>query len=85
MVLCKVCRDLTLLISLFFLCFILAFKETYRDFKIWQLFRRNFKGVISPAKPRITCVEDGFITTSNPCVICRDRYLVVDYRVSNVQ
>lgn len=57
-----------------------AFKETYRDFKIWQLFRRNFKGVISPAKPRITCVEDGFITTSNPCVICRDRYLVVDYR-----
>lgn len=56
-----------------------AFKETYQDYKIWQLFRRNFKGQFSPAKPRINCIEDGFIKSSNPCVICRDRYLVLDY------
>lgn len=60
-----------------------AFKDTYKDYKIWQLFRRNFKGVVSPSKPRIRCVEEGLITTSNPCVICRDRYLVVDYKVDS--
>ncbi|KAI2801925.1 Ribosomal protein S18 [Blomia tropicalis] len=57
-----------------------AFKETYKDYKIWQLFRRNFKGAISPSKPRISCTENGFISTTNPCVICRDRYLVLDYK-----
>ena len=61
-------------------CFI-AFKRTYQNYKIWQLFRRNFKGSFSSPKPRIQCVVDGFIKTSNPCVICRDEYLVIDYRV----
>ena len=26
------------------------------------------------------CLQDGFLTTSNPCPICRDEYFVVDYR-----
>lgn len=70
------------LISLFIKSiYFLAFKETYKDYKIWQLFRRNFKGAISPSKPRISCTENGFISTTNPCVICRDRYLVLDYKV----
>ena len=25
-------------------------------------------------------LQDGFLTTSNPCPICRDEYFVVDYR-----
>nr|XP_046909477.1 28S ribosomal protein S18b, mitochondrial-like isoform X2 [Dermatophagoides farinae] len=58
-----------------------AFKETYQDYKIWELFRRNFKGQFSPAVPRLSCVgDDGFVKTSNPCAICRDRYLVLHHK-----
>lgn len=60
----------------------IAFKETYQDYKIWELFRRNFKGQFSPAVPRLSCVgDDGFVKTSNPCAICRDRYLVLHHKV----
>lgn len=59
-----------------------AFKETYKEYKIWELFRRNFKGQFSPAVPRLSCVgADGFLKTSNPCVVCRDRNLLVHHKV----
>jgi len=56
-----------------------AFKETYAHHKVWQLFRRNFKGQYSPYKSRSTCIIDDYVYTSNPCPICRDQYLVLHY------
>jgi len=57
-----------------------AFKETYGDKKIWELYRRNLPGRRIAAKTRHSCIKDGRVETGNPCPICRDEYLVVDYR-----
>ncbi|XP_014214318.1 28S ribosomal protein S18b, mitochondrial [Copidosoma floridanum] len=57
-----------------------AYKETYGLEPIWKKYRRNYKGQFAPPKTRKTCVRQGFIATSNPCPICRDEYLVLDYR-----
>ncbi|KAF7490154.1 28S ribosomal protein S18b [Sarcoptes scabiei] len=56
-----------------------AFKETYQNYKVWEVFRRNFRGQYSPVVPRLSCLDEGFVKTSNPCPICRDRYLVLHY------
>lgn len=55
-----------------------AFAKNYQGFLIWQAYRRNHK-LWKPAKnARPDCVnQDGFISTSYPCPICRDEYLVV--------
>lgn len=57
-----------------------AYKQTYGDNLVWKLYRRNFKGQIAPKKTRKTCIRHGVISTGNPCPICRDEYLVLDYR-----
>lgn len=57
-----------------------AYKETYGDNPVWKLYRRNHKGQIPPKKTRKTCIRGGIISTGNPCPICRDKYLVFDYR-----
>lgn len=60
-----------------------AYKTTYGDLNVWQPYRRNFKGqfFVLPLLTRLTCVgEDGFLNTGNPCPICRDEYLIIDYR-----
>ncbi|CAG0884927.1 unnamed protein product [Darwinula stevensoni] len=57
-----------------------AYKETYGDHLVWQLYRRNFKGQFPPKRTRQTCIRKGVIATGNPCPICRDEYLVLDYR-----
>uniref|UniRef100_A0A5S6QUK9 Small ribosomal subunit protein mS40 n=1 Tax=Trichuris muris TaxID=70415 RepID=A0A5S6QUK9_TRIMR len=59
-----------------------VFKETYCDSLVWQLYRRNFKGPMHlPPRTRYSCVNpDGRFKTNYPCPICRDEYLVVDYR-----
>ncbi|CAL8143727.1 unnamed protein product [Orchesella dallaii] len=57
-----------------------AYKETYGDSPVWVLYRRNFPGQFAPTKTRRTCIRGGVLTTGNPCPICRDEYLVVDYR-----
>lgn len=57
-----------------------AYKETYGDDKVWERYRRNFAKGRTYRRTRRTCIEDGFLTTSNPCPICRDEYFVVDYR-----
>jgi len=41
---------------------------------------RNHKGMFAPRKTRKTCIRQGKISTGNPCPICRDEYLVLDYR-----
>lgn len=56
-----------------------AFKETYGDHKVWELYRRNHKGHLPPTKTRKTCIKRNEIRTGNPCPICRDQYLVLDY------
>ncbi|KAK2164736.1 hypothetical protein LSH36_59g00019, partial [Paralvinella palmiformis] len=55
-----------------------AFKITYGDALVWESYRRNFKGPRPRRKTRITCIRNGVLATGNPCPICRDEYLTVD-------
>ena len=57
-----------------------AYRQTYGDYKVWELYRRNFSKGRHFAQTRKTCIRQGKISTGNPCPICRDEYLVVDYR-----
>lgn len=77
-----------------------AYKTTYGDKLIWELYRRNHKGLFPPRKTRKRCIRKGVISTGlwqytklrqiftkyffhllgNPCPICRDEYLVIDYQ-----
>ena len=57
-----------------------GYKETYGDHKVWELYRRNYKGRKIHSPTRHNCIIEGRIETGNPCPICRDEYLVVDYR-----
>jgi len=55
-----------------------AFKRTYKGLYVWQQYRRNHKGQWPRENTRPDCVNaEGFLDTSNPCVICRDEYLVL--------
>jgi len=59
-----------------------AYKQTYGDIPVWVPYRRNFKGQFAPTRTRKSCIEvnEKRLRTSNPCPICRDEYLVIDYR-----
>ncbi|XP_017056694.1 28S ribosomal protein S18b, mitochondrial [Drosophila ficusphila] len=57
-----------------------AYKQTYGDDFVWTQYRRNHKGMYAPRKTRKQCIRQNRITTGNPCPICRDEYLVLDYR-----
>ncbi|XP_015792910.1 28S ribosomal protein S18b, mitochondrial [Tetranychus urticae] len=60
-----------------------TFADTYGEYKIWQMYRRNFRGPMDkvPIHTRESCIgEDGYIQNNNPCPVCRDKYLVLDYR-----
>ncbi|XP_011156583.1 28S ribosomal protein S18b, mitochondrial [Solenopsis invicta] len=57
-----------------------AYKQTYGNDPIWKMYKRNHKGMFPPRKTRKTCIRGGQITTGNPCPICRDEYLVFDYK-----
>ena len=57
-----------------------AYRQTYGDHKVWELYRRNFAKGRPFAQTRKTCIRQDMISTGNPCPICRDEYLVVDYR-----
>ncbi|XP_076661817.1 mitochondrial ribosomal protein S18B [Halictus rubicundus] len=57
-----------------------AYKECYGNSPVWTLYRRNFKGQIPPRKTRRTCIRNKVVTTGSPCPICRDEYLILDYR-----
>lgn len=56
------------------------YKETYGDKFIWEGYRRVHKGGIPPKKTRESCIRFRVITTSSPCPICRDEYLILDYK-----
>uniref|UniRef100_A0A8C0IKS8 Small ribosomal subunit protein mS40 n=1 Tax=Chelonoidis abingdonii TaxID=106734 RepID=A0A8C0IKS8_CHEAB len=56
--------------------------EKYGDKPIWFGYRRNHKGSIPTQKTRKTCIR-GEKIVGNPCPICRDQKLHVDYRVKD--
>lgn len=57
-----------------------AYQQTYGNHPVWEQYRRNFKGGFAPRKTRKLCIRAGVISTGNPCPICRDEYLILDYR-----
>ncbi|VDN13803.1 unnamed protein product [Dibothriocephalus latus] len=56
------------------------FTKLYRGKPVWFYHRRNFKGHFPPKRPRKSCTHGDRLITSNPCPICRDEYLVLDYQ-----
>ncbi|XP_006011869.1 28S ribosomal protein S18b, mitochondrial isoform X2 [Latimeria chalumnae] len=53
--------------------------ERYGSHPVWADYRRNHKGGIPPQKTRKTCIRGGKVC-GNPCPICRDQKLQIDYR-----
>lgn len=56
------------------------YKQTYGDNVVWHGYRRVHKGGIAPKKTRESCIRFKVVTTSSPCPICRDEYLLLDHR-----
>ncbi|CAK9832318.1 28S ribosomal protein S18b, mitochondrial [Anthophora retusa] len=61
-----------------------AYKQTYGNDPVWIQYRRNFKGHYLPRKTRKLCIRAGVVSTGSPCPICRDEYLILDYRNINL-
>lgn len=57
-----------------------AFRSTYGDKKIWELYRRVHKGQLPKSRTRVSCIKQKVIATGSPCPVCRDEFLVLDYR-----
>lgn len=57
-----------------------AYMQTYGSDPVYKQYRRNYKGHFMPYKTRKTCIRGGVISTGSPCPICRDEYLILDYR-----
>nr|XP_033772810.1 28S ribosomal protein S18b, mitochondrial isoform X2 [Geotrypetes seraphini] len=55
------------------------YQERYGEQPVWTNYRRNHKGGIPPQKTRKMCIR-GDKVCGNPCPICRDQKLGVDYR-----
>ncbi|XP_028663879.1 28S ribosomal protein S18b, mitochondrial isoform X1 [Erpetoichthys calabaricus] len=55
------------------------YTEKYGNRPIWADYRRNHKGGIPPQKTRKTCIRGNKIS-GNPCPVCRDPKIIVDYR-----
>ncbi|XP_010569460.1 PREDICTED: 28S ribosomal protein S18b, mitochondrial, partial [Haliaeetus leucocephalus] len=55
------------------------YRVTYGDKPVWLGYRRNHKGAIPPQRTRKACLRKGK-PVGNPCPICRDRNLHVDFR-----
>ncbi|NXS83053.1 RT18B protein, partial [Erpornis zantholeuca] len=55
------------------------YKAAYGDKPVWHGYRRNHKGSVPPQRARKTCLRQGR-HAGNPCPICRDRNLLVDFR-----
>ncbi|XP_075769920.1 small ribosomal subunit protein mS40 [Pelodiscus sinensis] len=53
--------------------------ERYGEKPVWFGYRRNHKGAIPPQKTRKTCIR-GKKIAGNPCPVCRDQKLHLDYR-----
>ncbi|XP_058029972.1 small ribosomal subunit protein mS40 isoform X2 [Ahaetulla prasina] len=51
----------------------------YGNNPVWFGYRRNFKGQVPPQRTRKMCIRRGHVC-GNPCPICRDQHLFLDYR-----
>uniref|UniRef100_A0A1I8I1M8 ERIC3 protein n=3 Tax=Macrostomum lignano TaxID=282301 RepID=A0A1I8I1M8_9PLAT len=62
-----------------------AYKEVYGERPVWFHYRRNLRGSFEASKPRQRCFNtEGVYIRANPCPLCRDEYLVLDYRHSDL-
>nr|XP_048296778.1 28S ribosomal protein S18b, mitochondrial isoform X2 [Myodes glareolus] len=59
------------------------YQDRYGSRPVWADYRRNHKGGIPPQRTRKTCIRKNKVA-GNPCPICRDHKLHVDFRVSSV-
>lgn len=57
-----------------------AYEATYGGKLVWELYRRIHKGQLPKARTRKTCIRGNVVKVGSPCPICRDEYLVLDYR-----
>lgn len=57
-----------------------SYQKAYANEEVWRSYVRNHKGVYAPKNTRKTCIRFRRLVTGNPCPICRDEYLVLDYR-----
>ncbi|NXH45131.1 RT18B protein, partial [Dicaeum eximium] len=55
------------------------YRATYGDEPVWFGYRRHHKGSVPPQRTRKACLRRGR-PVGNPCPICRDRNLFVDFR-----
>jgi len=57
-----------------------AYKLTYGEGAIWKKYARSYGTHRKPQWTRKMCIRRGLYGTGNPCPICRDEFLVVDYK-----
>uniref|UniRef100_A0A8C7BW02 Mitochondrial ribosomal protein S18B n=1 Tax=Neovison vison TaxID=452646 RepID=A0A8C7BW02_NEOVI len=57
------------------------YQNRYGSRPVWADYRRNHKGGIPPQRTRKTCIRRDKVA-GNPCPICRDHKLHVDFRGS---
>ncbi|XP_036731296.2 28S ribosomal protein S18b, mitochondrial isoform X1 [Manis pentadactyla] len=55
------------------------YQNRYGSRSVWADYRRNHKGGIPPQRTRKTCIR-GNKVAGNPCPICRDHKLHIDFR-----
>ncbi|XP_048148992.1 28S ribosomal protein S18b, mitochondrial [Corvus hawaiiensis] len=55
------------------------YRATYGDKPVWHGYRCSHKGSVPPQRTRKACLRRGS-HVGNPCPICRDRNLLVDFR-----
>ncbi|XP_049987704.1 small ribosomal subunit protein mS40 isoform X1 [Alexandromys fortis] len=55
------------------------YQDRYGSRPVWADYRRNHKGGIPPQRTRKTCIRKNKVA-GNPCPICRDHKLHVDFR-----
>ncbi|XP_029387487.1 28S ribosomal protein S18b, mitochondrial isoform X3 [Mus pahari] len=56
------------------------YQNRYGSRPVWADYRRNHKGGVPPQRTRKTCIRNNKVA-GNPCPICRDHKLHVDFRV----
>ncbi|XP_034379812.1 small ribosomal subunit protein mS40 isoform X3 [Arvicanthis niloticus] len=59
------------------------YQNRYGSRPVWADYRRNHKGGVPPQRTRKTCIRNSKVA-GNPCPICRDHKLHVDFRVFSV-
>lgn len=57
-----------------------AYKTVYGDDPVWKNYVRNRISQRLPHYTRDFCAEEGVYIRGNPCPVCRDEYLLLDYR-----